>query len=151
MVRPKNYTSFLSWREDESDDKGVFGLYRALLENRTISQNLSQGAFSFYNILRKRPGRPPFLLAQTAQLQIPILGDIEFGVITLIVFELPCNFSENILTPAHHVILWKNEKSAFEGHDDICSSFLWHFRSAGIESFQTIPIFKKSGENRHFR
>ena len=56
-----------------------------------------------------------------------------------------------ILTPAHHVILWENEKSTFEGHDDIYSTFLWQFRSAGIESFQTIPIFKKSGENRHFR
>ena len=36
-------------------------------------------------------------------------------------------------------------------HDDIYSTFLWQFQSAGIESFQTIPIFKKSGENRHIR
>ena len=61
----------------------------------------------------------------------------------------------NILTPvfypSHRVILLKNEKSTYEGHDDIYSSFLWHFWSAGIESFQTIPIFKKSGENRHIR
>ena len=107
--------------------------------------------FSFFKITLMAHIEPPFLLAQNAQLEILILGNIGFEWLACLVLELPCDFSENILTPAHHVILWENEKSTFEGHDDIYSSFLWHFWSAGIESFQTIPIFKKSGENRHIR
>ena len=107
--------------------------------------------FSFFKITLMAHIEPPFLLAQNAQLEILILGNIGFEWLSCLVLELPCDFSENILTPAHHVILWENEKSTFEGHGDIYSSFLWHFRSARIESFQTIPIFKKSGENRHIR
>ena len=43
MVRPKNYTSFLSWREDESADNRIFELLCAQTEIRSIFQNPDSG------------------------------------------------------------------------------------------------------------
>ena len=57
------------------------------------------GTFTLLNILKVSLGEGPFLLAQTAQLQIPILGDIGFGVVALIVFELRCDLIDPNFNP----------------------------------------------------
>jgi len=69
----------LSWREGACDQKAKNELYRAKIEiflNGTTFSDL--GTFTLLNILKVSLGKGPFLLAQTAQLQILILGHIGF-------------------------------------------------------------------------
>ena len=52
----------------------------------------------------------------------------------------------NILTPAHHVILWENEKSTFEGHDDIYSSFYGISGVLGSKAFRRYRLLRNLGK-----
>ena len=141
----------LSWREDASAQKGKKGISRAKLEIFSNLSNSRSGCIQSLDYIKSIARQTSIFIGSLCSASNSDSRTYGFRGWPWLVLKIPCNFSENILTPAHHVILWENEKSTFEGHDDIYSSFLWHFRSASIESFQTIPIFKKSGENRHIR